>query len=221
MNRLIPRAVDMQLIGCEVCGRVLPAATTQCPRCNAALRARKPASFTRSWALLITAAILYIPANLLPIMQTVNLLEVINSTIFSGVILLWQEGEWYLAIIVFCASVVIPLAKIGALALLLITAQKAPKWCPRERTQVYRIIEFIGHWSMLDVFVAALLLTLVHFGKFAQVNAGSAIIPFTGVVVLTMLASMSFDPRLIWDTPAQQRKSSATSHDRSADAPVA
>ncbi|TXH06247.1 MAG: paraquat-inducible membrane protein A [Nevskiaceae bacterium] len=197
----VPRACDLGLIGCDACGKVLQARqhAEHCPRCDAPLRRRKPDSLVRSWALLLSAAILYVPANLLPIMHTVQLLNVEHSTILSGVVLLWKNGSWDLAIIVFVASIVVPLVKIVCLALLLLTAQSGSTWAPRERTQLYRVLEFIGHWSMLDVFVVALLMTLVHFGKFAQVEAGAGVVAFCAVVVLTMLASMSFDPRLIWD----------------------
>jgi paraquat-inducible protein A len=216
MSARIPRAIELGVLGCPACSRVVPASVQVCPRCAMPLHARKPGGYHTSWALLIAAAILYIPANLLPIMLTSQLLDVQRSTILSGVFLLWQEGSWDLALIVFTASIVIPLAKIVVLAALLLTCQSRSTWRQRERTQVYRIIEFIGHWSMLDVFVVALLLTLVHFGKLAQVEAGSAIIPFTGVVVLTMLASMSFDPRLIWDAPAPEPASASPDHDRPA-----
>lgn len=212
----IPRAIDLGLLSCASCGRVTPSPAGHCPRCSTPLHARKPGGYHVTWALLITAAILYIPANLLPMMLTSQMLDVQRSTILSGVILLWQEGSWDLAIIVFTASIVIPLVKIAVLAMLLWTCQYKSVWRQRERTQIYRIIDFIGHWSMLDVFVVALLLTLVHFGKLAQVEAGSAIIPFTGVVVLTMLASMSFDPRRIWDTPAPDTASDTTEHARPA-----
>lgn len=197
----VPRARDLGLIGCDACGKVLETRwrADHCPRCEAPLHRRKPDSLVRSWALLLSAAILYVPANLLPIMHTVQLLNVEHSTILSGVVLLWKNGSWDLAIIVFVASIVVPLVKIVCLALLLLTAQSGSTWAPRERTQLYRVLEFIGHWSMLDVFVVALLMTLVHFGKFAQVEAGAGVVAFCAVVVLTMLASMSFDPRLIWD----------------------
>ena len=204
----VPRARDLQLIGCDACGLVLNSAGRQhavyCPRCEAPLHWRKPNSLARSWALLIAACILYLPANLLPIMRTVKLLEAEDSTILSGVVLLWKNGSWDLAVIVFTASIVVPLVKIACLALLLITTQRGTTWCQRERTRLYRMLEIIGHWSMLDVFVVALLMTLVHFGKFAQVEAGPGVVAFGAVVVLTMLASMSFDPRLIWDTQPEK-----------------
>jgi paraquat-inducible protein A len=197
------RAVDLRLIRCDACGVTLDNAQhlsgACCPRCDTVLHQRKPDSLTRSWAYLIAAAILYIPANLLPIMRTTKLLDTEDSTILSGVVQLWRAGSWDLALIVFTASIVVPLLKIGSLLLLLITTQRGSTWRQRERTRLYSMIEFIGHWSMLDVFVVALLITLVHFGKFALVQAGSGIIAFGAVVVLTMLASMSFDPRLIWD----------------------
>jgi paraquat-inducible protein A len=206
----IPRAADLRLIACDACGLVLDNRHNldgaRCPRCDTALHRRKPDSLTRCWAYLIAAAILYIPANLLPIMRTTKLLDTEDSTILSGVFQLWQAGSWDLALIVFTASIVVPLVKICALFVLLVTTQRQSTWRRRERTMLYRIIEFIGHWSMLDVFVVALLITLVHFGKFALVQAGGGIIAFGAVVVLTMLASMSFDPRLIWDAGDTQNR---------------
>ena len=203
MSGAPPRASELHLIGCDACGLVLHADgnrhDSHCHRCGAPLHRRKPNSLMRTWAFLIAACILYLPANLLPIMRTVNLLEVEDSTILSGVLLLWQKGSWDLAIIVFTASIIVPLVKIACLTLLLVSTQRGMTWGQRERTRIYRMLEVIGHWSMLDVFVVALLMTLVHFGKFAQVEAGPGVVAFGAVVVLTMLASMSFDPRLIWD----------------------
>jgi paraquat-inducible protein A len=209
-----PRAVDLGLAACASCGLVQrlpqnPAGTPHCSCCHAPLRQRKPDSLVRCWAFLIAAAILYIPANLLPVMLTSTLLESESDTILSGVVRLWQAGSWDLAVIVFTASIVVPLMKIGTLAMLLVTTQSHSRWRQRERTLLYRTIEFIGHWSMLDVFVVALLVTLVHFGNFGQVQPGPGIIAFGAVVVLTMLASRSFDPRLIWDPPPAHRTTSA------------
>lgn len=203
-------ASELGLVACPSCGLVcrsdVPLAHAHCPRCAAPLHRRKPYSLTRSWALLIAAVILYIPANLLPIMLTSNLFEARADTIISGVIVLWQAGSPELAVIVFVASVVVPLLKIAVLALLLITAQRRSAWRREERAKLYRMIELIGHWSMLDVFVVALLVALVNFGSFAAVHAGGAAVAFGAVVVLTMLATMSFDPRLIWDERDKEKK---------------
>jgi len=201
-----PRAVDLHLIGCDACGLAISADAERhqpghCPRCHELLHRRKPDALRRSWAYLIAAVILYIPANALPALRTTRLFEHSSDTILSGVIELWQGGSWDLAIIVFTASIVVPLLKLGVLALLLITTQRGSSWRQRERTKLYRIIEFIGYWSMLDVFAVALLVTLVHFGTLAQIEPGAGIIAFGAVVVLTMLATQSFDPRLIWDAP--------------------
>lgn len=205
-------ARELGVIGCSACGLVCQAVAVpehaHCPRCNAALHRRKPNSLSRTWALLITAAMLYIPANLLPMMVTTTLFDSRSDTIVSGVIVLWRGGSWDLATIVFVASVVVPVLKIAILALLLITVQRSSDWRPHERARLYRVIDRVGHWSMLDVFVVALLITLVHFKTFARVEAGPAAVAFGGVVVLTMLAAMSFDPRLIWD---------ATDHKKLAD----
>lgn len=166
-----------------------------------------------SWALLIAAAVLYLPANLLPIMKTSTFFDGRSDTILSGVIVLWEEGAWDLALIVFVASVMVPLLKIGVLASLLISVQLRLQRGQAERTRLYRMIERIGHWSMLDIFVVALLVALVNFQSYAQVGAGPGAAAFGGVVILTMLSAMCFDPRLIWDVsdPAMQH---ARPHER-------
>jgi len=197
------RGRDLRLIGCKACGLVLRSAAPgwagHCPRCDHPLHRRKPDSHARTWALLIAAAILYIPANALPVMHTATLFDAQDNTILSGVVELWSSGAWDLAVIVFVASIAVPLMKMACLVLLLLSSRAgSPRW-RRQRTRIYRMVEFIGRWSMLDVFVVALLLTLVRFGILAEVKAGPGIVAFCAVVVLTMLASMSFDPRLIWD----------------------
>ena len=197
------RAGQLDLLGCHGCGLVLRDTLGRvagfCPRCDQALQRRKPDSQARSWAVLIAAAILYIPANVLPVMRTSTLFGADDNTILSGVVELWNGGAWDLAVIVFTASIAVPLMKMACLTLLLISSrQRSARW-QRERTRIYRMVEFIGRWSMLDVFVVALLLSLVRFGILAEVKAGPGIVAFCAVVVLTMLASMSFDPRMIWD----------------------
>ncbi|MCX7069442.1 MAG: paraquat-inducible protein A [Gammaproteobacteria bacterium] len=199
---LIPRGAALGLIGCEACGLVVeqPPDAAPCPRCGHPLHARKPDSLTRSWAFLVAAFILYLPANLLPVLRSTKLFRSWSDTIMSGVVALWNDGAYDLAIVVFTASVVVPLLKMGALALLLVQVQRGSAQLPRERARLYRILEFIGHWSMLDVFAVALLIALVHFGSLANAEPGAGIVAFGAVVVLTMLATMSFDPRLIWDS---------------------
>lgn len=200
----IVTARELGVVGCRGCGEVCQApalsARAACPRCGTPLRWRKPNSVARTWALLIAAALLYIPANLLTIMHTSKLFEERDDTILSGVIKLWQDGAYDLAVIVFVASVVVPILKIGVLALLLITAKRKSTWRQVERARLYRLIDAVGHWSMLDIFVVVLLVTLVRLNFYGEVQAGPAAVAFGAVVVLTMFASMSFDPRLIWDT---------------------
>lgn len=171
----------------------------RCPRCQTRLRPRKPGSVSRSWAWLIAATVLYIPANLLPIMYTHTYFQSASSTLLSGIALLWNSGAWDLAIIVFVASIVVPLMKILCLAFLLIGVQRRRCGHPRSRTRLYRIVDFIGHWSMLDIFVVSLLVALVQLGSVAQVRPEPGAVAFAAVVILTMIASMSFDSRLIWD----------------------
>jgi len=192
-------ARDAGLLACHTCGRVSPAATIHCERCGSALHARRPDSVSRTWALLIAAVLLYIPANLLPILHTSSILGSEDDTIMSGIVYFWTSGEWDLACIVFVASILVPLLKLAVLCLLAFTAQRRSPWRPEQRTRLFRIIEKIGRWSMLDVFVITLTVALVHFQSIATITAGPGALAFASVVVLTMLASMSFDPRLIWD----------------------
>ncbi|MBV8156471.1 MAG: paraquat-inducible protein A [Dyella sp.] len=201
MNGL-PRASDLGLVGCHVCGLVcrdVEAPQAACPRCGSALHKRKSASYSRTWALLIAAFIFYIPANVLPIMRTVSVGDVDDNTILSGIIELWVKGSPDLAVIVFTASIVVPVLKFFALSLLLVSAQRGTRWAQRQRSKLYRLVEFIGYWSMLDVFVVALLTALVQFGFFSQVEPLPGVVYFGLTVIITMLASMTFDPRLIWD----------------------
>lgn len=192
------------LFGCEVCGKVsrapgIAAAALRCPRCLGRLHERKRNSLARTWALLIAAVLCYLPANLLPVMTVVNLGAEQSDTILSGVIYLVAEGMWPLALIVFVASICIPILKIGVLALLLTSVAGRWRWRPVDRTRLYRLVDFIGRWSMVDVFVVAVLGALVRLGNIASVRAEPGVVFFGAVVVLTMLASISFDPRLIWD----------------------
>lgn len=194
-------ATAMGLLSCHQCGKLWQDAAQgqRCAHCNATLHNRKPDSINRTWALLITACIMYIPANMLPVMVTSTFFESHQDTIMSGIIFFWVSGEWGLAAVVFIASFLVPLLKLSSLFILLISAQQKSTWRQLERAKLYRMIELIGRWSMLDVFVVSLLVGLVQMQGFAQITAGIGIVAFGAVVVFTMLASISFDPRLIWD----------------------
>jgi paraquat-inducible protein A len=170
-----------------------------CPRCGAALHPRKPRSLERAWAFLVAAALCYLPANLLPIMKITSLGRAQADTIMSGVVYLLTHGMWPLAIVVFTASVFVPILKIAILTGLLVSVHRASRWRPVERTRLYRITEAIGRWSMVDIFVVTILVALVRLGNLATVEAQPGAVFFGAVVVLTMLAAESFDPRLIWD----------------------
>ena len=196
-------AAQQCLLACDVC-RLLSRAPSagkdaHCPRCGATLHARKPASLARTWAFLVTAMLLYVPANTLPIMDTSSLFGTQRDTILSGVAFLWSSGSIALAALVFVASIVVPLAKIGALLLLAGSVQMRTTWRPRSRTRLYRVIEFVGRWSMLDIYVVTILVALVQVSTLATIHAGPGAAAFGAVVVLTLFAASSFDPRLIWD----------------------
>lgn len=163
------------------------------------MHVRKPNSIGRTWALIIAALILYVPANVLPVTITRSLFGVQSDTIMSGVAYFWNTGSYDLAIIIFTASVFVPLAKLLALSFLTLLAQRRTRWDPLQCTKLYRMVEFIGKWSMLDVFVVALLATLVDFSALAAISAGPGAVAFGAVVVITMFAAMTFDPRLLWD----------------------
>jgi len=195
-------AAQLGLLSCHHCGAVWRDATEgePCGRCDTHLHRRKPHSVQRTWALLIAACIMYVPANLLPVMITKSLLGTQYDTILSGVIYFWVSGAYGLAAIIFIASFLVPLFKLTALILLAWLAPRHSDWRRHERATLYRILEVIGRWSMLDVFVVSLLAGLVRIQGFAEITAGVGIAAFGSVVVLTMLASLSFDPRLTWDS---------------------
>ena len=200
--------VAPRVLGCESCGLVSAnllrgaddgARIQHCPRCGHVLRARKPMSVQRTWACVIAAAVLYVPANALPVMTTVSTLQREEHTLLGGILELWADGSWGLSVIVFIASIAVPVLKIGVLGLLAWTVRFAPGWRRLERARLYRLIEAVGHWSMLDVYVVVLLAATIHFGPLASVSAGPGLLSFAAVVVLTMLATYVFDPRLIWE----------------------
>lgn len=197
-------AAGCGLMTCHSCGLLTKSAPdahdASCPRCGARLHFRKPDSIARTWALLIAAMVLYIPANLLPVMNTSSLFGSEKDTIMSGVVYLWTSGAWALAVLVFIASIAVPMLKIIALLYLVVSTQSHSRWQPEQRTRIYRIVEFVGRWSMLDIYVITILVALVQFNALATISAGPASIAFGAVVVLTMFAALSFDPRLIWDT---------------------
>ncbi|VVO00043.1 paraquat-inducible protein A [Pseudomonas fluorescens] len=197
------RAIDAGILVCMEChelNRQEPNSDEQtCTRCGALVHARRPNSVVRTWALLVTAAILYIPANLLPIMTVSSLGQGAPSTIMSGVIELVQHGMFPIAAVVFIASILVPTFKLVGIALLLFSVQRHQPLSARQRIIMYRFIEFIGRWSMLDIFVIAILVALVSFGRLASIEANLGAVAFSSVVILTMLAAVTFDPRLIWD----------------------
>ncbi|MDB5986207.1 MAG: Integral rane protein PqiA family [Nevskia sp.] len=184
---------------CDLLSHRIARRGLRCPRCGEKIYLRKPRSLSRTLAYLIAAAILYIPANLLPIMHTETFLGSEDDTIMSGVIVLINTGSWPLALLVFFASIVVPMVKLLALSILVLSVRYNWKSHPRERSRLYRLIEFIGRWSMLDIYVVTLLVALVQLRALATIEPRGGAMAFGGVVVLTILASRSFDPRLMWD----------------------
>ena len=196
------RAADLMLAQCHFCHKVVKvdgSGEMFCPGCESRVALRIRRSLSRSWAWLLTAAFFYIPANILPVATIAKLAENQPDTILSGVVRLLSEGMWPLALIVFVASIVVPLLKLVVLFWLLISIHERSCWRPEERALCYRITEFVGRWSMVDIFVIAILAALVQFGDLAYVEVGPGSIAFALVVIATMFAAHSFDPRLIWD----------------------
>ena len=208
-NALAPDAessgADPDMIACGACELVNPAphrmhrGVPHCRRCASALHHRIPNSIGWTWVMLAAATLLYIPANILPVMYTQGIVGTGGDTIMSGVLLFWNTGSPGLAIVIFVASVVVPVSKLVALAWLNLSAQLRSRKAPLARTRAYRVVEFIGRWSMLDIFVVTLTVALVRFEALAMITAGPGAIAFGCVVILTMVASYQFDPRLIWD----------------------
>lgn len=204
MSRGVLTGSAFGLASCESC-RLLsrPAAAEEagyCGRCGEKLELRRSGSLEKTWAFLIGAAICFIPANALPVLNTTTLGSTEGDTILGGIVFLYTSGSWPLALVVLIASVMIPLGKIVALIYLLISIQRRSVMSNRERTRLYRMVVFIGRWSMLDVFVDTFTVALVQLNPLMSVAPGSGVLFFAAVVVLTMLAAESLDPRLIWDS---------------------
>ncbi|MCP3942541.1 MAG: paraquat-inducible protein A [Desulfobacteraceae bacterium] len=191
------------LIGCHSCSLLCRTSILNghftCPRCQAPLHIRKTNSLYRTWALLIAAVVFYFPANIFPITVTSALGHEQADTILSGIIYFFSSGSWHIALVIFVASVIVPLMKLIVLTYLLISVHKKSVWRPEDRTRLYRITEAVGRWSMVDVYVVTILVSLVQLGPLANIVAGPGAVYFSAVVVITMFAAESFDPRLIWD----------------------
>ena len=203
-----PSAAQAGLVSCLTCHQLTrpasPAKPGHCPRCGAVLVWRRRHSIQHTWALVIAAAICYIPANALPVLTTTTLGSTESDTIMGGVIFLYTSGSWPLALIVLIASVMIPLGKLVVLSYLLIQLQRGVVKNKHDSTRMYRLVEFIGRWSMLDVFVDSFVVALVQLQPLMSVEPGPGVIFFMAVVVLTMMAAQTFDPRLLWDAPRER-----------------
>jgi len=210
MTILATSAAQAGLIHCHTChllcrAKPLPAnARPLCPRCGTVLHSRKPNSLSRTWALVLAAWIFYIPANLLPVMTVISFGKGKPDTILSGVQELIAAGMWPLALVVFIASIIVPMLKLILLMYLLLSVQYRSHWRARDRTLLYRIVEAVGRWSMIDIFMISILVALVKLGSIATIEPGAGATSFAAVVVITMFAAMSFDPRLIWDAMEQK-----------------
>jgi paraquat-inducible protein A len=176
-----------------------------CPRCGEEVHARIPESTQYTWALVIASIIFYIPANLYPMMHVHTFAGTQSDTIISGVLYFLETGSYLIAAVIFIASIVVPITKLLILIYLLISVQHNRPVNQLRRKKLYALTELIGKWSMVDVYVVAIMIALVHFGGFSQIKAGEGANYFLLVVIVTMVAAMRFDPRLIWDLPAKEK----------------
>jgi paraquat-inducible protein A len=203
---VLRQSLELGLVLCKTCGLTVSRASLKvdrrCPRCQSRIEHRTPFSTELTLAWLIAGIVFYIPANLLPVMHTNGLLGEADSTILGGIIEFWRSGDWDIALLIFTASVAVPFTKFIAIGLLLLTVRKNSRWEQHQRTVLYRIVEFIGYWSMLDVVVVALTSALMQFQVLGTAEPRPGIAFFCAVVVATMLSALSFDPRLIWDRRA-------------------
>lgn len=198
-SALAMTAKKQGLIGCHFCGATLSGHATHCNRCGHSVYSRRPRSINTTVALLVASLVMYIPANVFPIMQTTFLGSTEPSTIMGGVLLLWSLESYPVALIILFASVVIPIAKVLSLGWLCWQSRYPSRRLTKQKITLYRLTELVGRWSMIDVFVVAILTSLVQMGNFMSILPGPAVLSFTAVIVLTMLAAMAFDPRLLWD----------------------
>ncbi len=199
MSGRFPRAVDDDLATCHLCGKVAPAARGECPRCGVAIHTRKPRSIERTIALMVAASALYMPAMTLPVMTLRELGDVAPTTIPEGMQAFWKSGDYPIAVVIFTASILIPFLKIASLAWVCAAATGRVDPSPRMLAKVYWITESLGRWSMIDIFVVGILVALVQLGAYMSVTPGPGALAFGSVVILTMFAATSFDPRLLWD----------------------
>ncbi|WAC18715.1 paraquat-inducible protein A [Luteolibacter sp. SL250] len=208
-----PRGGPLGLAGCHACGKVSPESLGRCPRCGTHLHIRKPNSIQRTVALLIAATVLYVPAMALPIMTVLEFGGTANKTIIAGMMEFWESGAYPIAIVIFTASILIPMLKIVALVWLCAAATGKVDPSPKILGKVYWLTELLGRWSMVDIFVVAILVAMVQLGAYMRVLPGPGALAFGGVVILTMFAAMNFDPRLLWDqlermeTPPEKEES--------------
>ncbi|VFM95551.1 MAG: paraquat-inducible protein A [Candidatus Kentron sp. G] len=202
-------ARDAGFVACTTCGKLhrnrFALTARRCVRCASRLHSRKPRSVQRAWALLSTGILLYIPANVYPIMFTWNLGRLQENTIISGILSLWNACSYLVATVIFVASMVIPVMKFVVIAYLLRGVRRKSRLTAGQKARLYRITELIGPWSMVDIFVVALLVALVKMGAIAFVKPGVAAIAFAAMVVATMLAAVAFDPRLLWDNERDEQ----------------
>jgi len=197
-----------KILNCHICGFLsLESGEHQhCSRCDSLLHHRKNNSIETTWALLSAAVVLLIPANVYPVMTVIRFGQGEPSTIMGGILHLIESGMWGLALIIFIASIVVPVMKLIILSFLLISVQKKSVWRPRDRTLLYRITEVVGAWSMVDIFLVGLLSALVSLDSLSTIRPGIGAIFFGGVVVITMFAAQSFDSRLIWDNVREKEQ---------------
>ena len=207
------RAIEQGLVSCHLCHQVvaLPKTLPQsgllhCPRCYEPLHPRKPHSIQYTWALVIASIIFYIPANLFPMMEVHGISGTHADTILSGVLYFLETGSYLIASVIFIASIVVPITKLAILIYLLLSVQRNSPIAKRTRKRLYILTEIIGKWSMVDVYVVAMMIALVHFGGLTEIRAGTGVTYFLLVVLLTMLAAMHFDPKLIWDRGRKEAK---------------
>ncbi len=206
------RAIDLGMASCHTCQKVvkLPKVKGEgevlCPRCGEEIHLRKPNSIQYTWALVIASIILYIPANVLPMMEVETFAGTQADTIISGVLYFLETGSYLIASVIFIASIIVPITKLIILIYLLISVQKKSPLRQKQRKKLYTLTEIIGKWSMVDVYVVAIMIALVHFGGMTEIKAGDGATYFLLVVIVTMIAAMQFDPKLIWDTEIQGKK---------------